>query len=107
MQKLDRLGWASGIAFSIAGIRVGIRTNLTSLPEELTATLPHRRKTLPANSTVDFLYSLKIVEPHANQRFKRFHLAFAGATVIGRSLETSQVLDNLESDLRKLIAESS
>lgn len=80
---------------------------MPSLPEELIVRLPHRRKALPVTSKVDFLYSLKIVEPQLNQKFKRFHLAFAGPAVIGRSLDSWEVLENLESDLRKLIAELS
>ena len=40
MDKIDRLGWAAGIAFRIHGLTLGIRVNDASLVERVATTLP-------------------------------------------------------------------
>ena len=107
MKKLDRLGWAEGVAFSAFGSRIGIRVNRAPLPDELLAPLPCASVQLAPGSTVDHLYSLLLQPESGQSRVRRFHLAYSGASLIGRSLDRQQVIAQLISDLHRHVAEFS
>src|ERR1051326_2406202 len=57
MAKIDRLGWAAGLAFESYGVRVGVRTNDPAALERLSSHLPPGWR--PARTeVVERLYSL-------------------------------------------------
>jgi hypothetical protein len=59
MEKIDRLGWAAGLAFTAYGVRVGIRVSETDVLKRVGIYLPPTWK--PASSPrVDILYSLVV-----------------------------------------------
>lgn len=107
MKKLDRLGWADGVAFSAFGNRIGIRVSGAPLPDELLSPLPCASETLPACATVDHLYSLLLQPEPEQSRVRKFNLAYSGASLIGRSLDRQQVITQLISDLHRYVAEFS
>jgi hypothetical protein len=106
MQKLDRLGWADGMAFEAFGKRVGIRVNV-GFPEELRAPVPYSRTALAAGSRVDQLYSLLLHGDSGDAHVRRFNLAYVGASLIGRSLDRKEITSLLTSDLHRYLAEFS
>jgi hypothetical protein len=108
MQKLDRLGWAAGIAFSAYGLRIGIRVNQERFPEELIERLPFGSKILDFNKGyVEQIYSISIANSESNARVRRFHLVFSDALRIARTLDFNEAAQALESDLQRFVAEFS
>lgn len=95
------------MALRAFGRRIGIRVSRAPLPDELRTPLPCVWEPLPRASTVDHLYSLLLQPDAVMSRVRKFHLAYAGASLIGRSLDGRQVTDVLISDLQKYLAEFS
>ncbi len=106
MGKVDRLGWAEGIAFTSYGTRIGIRASgPITLPELISHIPPHSR--LLKREVVDSLFSLIVVPSSDHSRIKRYNLLYYGASRSARSLVLSDVLHHLQSWLRLRIAYSS
>ena len=104
MEKLDRLGWATGMSFVAHGLRIGIRTNDPQALEELPQRFPPGWR--PASSTiVDRLYSLTVGGDGARSGVRRYNLLYVGPVRIGRSMSLNEVLDRLEQDLQLYVAE--
>lgn len=103
MAKLDRLGWADGVAFVSHGARVGVRVSDPAVLDQLTAHFPPG--STPARSpVVDALYSLVVGSNGGSTRVRRFHLLYAGAGRVARSMELADVLAALESDIHFQVA---
>lgn len=103
MQKLDRLGWAAGIAFTSFQVSIGIRvSDAAALPTVLEYLPPGAE--VCESPLVDQLYSLVIgdLEPRGNVR--RFHVLYHGLTRLARSTDLREVLDALESSLHLEVA---
>lgn len=103
MAKLDRLGWAEGFAFDCHGARLGFRVNDPAVLERVCAYLPPGWKPA-ASPIVDTLYSLIVGGDVPNSRVRRFHLLYAGAARMARTMDLDQLLDTLESDLHFRVA---
>jgi len=103
MEKLDRLGWADGIAFTSYRARIGIRTSSSAVLSDLIERLPPRSR-IVQGEVVDTLYSLIVAPPVGHSRVKMYHLLYAGTRQIARSLDPSTVLNALESRLRLEVA---
>jgi hypothetical protein len=104
MKKIDRLGWAAGVSFTSYGLRIGIRVNSPIVLDQLTDRLPPGWK--PTTSTiVDRLYSVIAGGPSTRANVRLFHLLYAGAVRLSRTLEFRELLDALESDLQLYVAE--
>jgi hypothetical protein len=104
MAKIDRLGWAAGIAFRSYGIRLGVRTNQPPILERLDPLLPAERADLPLGP-VDRLYSLFVPparDPSA--RTRRYVLAYGDADLVGRSLSEDEALEGFGTDLQLFVA---
>src|SRR5690348_5169542 len=107
MRKLDRLGWAEGIAFSAFGNRIGVRVNRRPVPDDIHALSSCGWKQLPAASTVNHLYSVFLQAGTESSKVRRFHLAYSGAVLVGRSLDQREVISQLVSNLHRHAAEFS
>lgn len=103
MSKLDRLVWAAGITFTAYGVRVGVRVSDRAALDAVAGRLPPgwRRSAAPS---VGRLYSLI---SGGDGRFRRFHLLYAGAKLLARTLDAEAVFERLESDLQLYVAERS
>jgi hypothetical protein len=103
MEKIDRLGWAAGIAVVSHGVSVGVRTNE---PEALAGLL---RRLAPgwkpaASPRVERLYSVRVGDG-PGQGIRRFSLLYQDELKIARSLDPTIVLGLLESDIQLYLAE--
>ncbi|HEY0172655.1 MAG TPA: hypothetical protein VGB98_16650 [Pyrinomonadaceae bacterium] len=104
MAKLDRLVWAAGITFTAYGVKVGVRVSDRAALDAVAGRLPPgwRRSVSPS---VTRLYSL--ISGGGGRGFRRFHLLYAGATLLARTLDAEAVFGRLESDLQLYVAERS
>lgn len=105
MDKLDRLGWAAGIAFQVFGVRIGIRVNDPLVVEAILSRVPNGWTQLQSTE-VDRLYS--VITPVGRQRNMR-HLCvlYGDHTRLSRTQGMQYLLDHFESDLDFHIAANS
>ena len=104
MEKLDRLGWAAGLAFTAYGVSVGVRVSDRSVLERVRALLPPGWK--PAGKpTVRRLYSLIVGGPTSRSGVRRFNLLYADAARLLRTHDLEEALGQLELDLELYIAD--
>ncbi len=101
MERLDRLGWAAGMAFEAYGVRLGVRVNKALPLEQLTNRFPPGWRPSPSPA-VDWLFSLWLGE--SQRTVRRFHLLYAGVRRRARTLELDSALETLESDMRLVVA---
>jgi len=104
MDKLDRLGWAAGLTFTAYGVRVGVRTNDPSILDRVRAVLPPGSRASSGRG-VDRLFSLTVGGHDAARNLRRFHLLYAEAEQLVRTLELDDVMTALETDLQLHVAE--
>jgi hypothetical protein len=105
MEKLDRLGWAAGLAFTAYGVRVGIRVSETEVLKRLEIHLPPAWRPA-ASPCVDILYSLIVGGVGSSAGVRRFNLLYANALRMARSLDLGEVFDALEAHVQLHIAET-
>src|SRR2546428_13624057 len=105
MEKIDRLGWAAGVAFRAFGVPIGIRVSDPSVLEAVLSHVPAGWTRLPS-AVVDRLYS--IVTPLIHRRNVR-HLCvlYGDHTRLDRTEHIEDLLDYFESDLDLHIAANS
>jgi hypothetical protein len=104
MQKLDRSGWAAGLAFGSYGLRIGVRATNREFLAELTGCLPPRWKPRPG-AEVDHLYSVVVGGAGPRTQVRRFHLLYVGPARLARSLEADEVVETFRADLELRVAE--
>jgi hypothetical protein len=105
MAKLDRLDWAAGLAITVYGVKVGIRVNAPDVLKSMEAFLPPTWKPI-LSPRVDILYSLIVGGTGARPGVRRFHLLYANAGRLARSLDLEEVLDAFEFNMQLHIAEA-
>src|SRR6266566_7858259 len=105
MEKIDRLGWAAGVAFQVFGLRIGIRVGNPLVLEAVLSRVPAGWTRLQS-AAVDRLYS--IVTPLIHRRNVR-HLCvlYGDHTRLSRTEHIEDLLDHFESDLDLHIAANS
>jgi len=105
MAGIDRLGWAEGITFTTYGVRAGVRLSRSGALEAVRGRLPPDAK--PARgSRVARLYSLVLGGAGPQPHVRLFHVLYADAARVARTLELEHALDALESDLQLYVAEA-
>ena len=105
MEKIDRLDWAAGLAFTAYGVRVGIRVSQTDVLKRVGIYLPPAWR--PASSPrVNTLYSLVVGGVGSRPGLRRFNLLYANALRVARSLDLGEVLDALEAHVQLHVAEA-
>ena len=104
MEKIDRLGWAAGIAFVSYGLRVGIRVSSPEIMDRIEGLLPPNAK--PARGPrVGRLYSLIVSGTEVGSNVRRFNILYGDTVQLARTKDTDQVLEALERDLQLYVAE--
>jgi hypothetical protein len=104
MERIDRLGWADGFAFSSFGVRIGIRSNQPGLTQALRCVLPpgHRPS---SSSALQRLYSLVIGGSRREHGEQRLNILYDGAQRLCREPELAPVLKVLETQIRRAVAQ--
>jgi hypothetical protein len=103
MEKIDRLGWATGISFLSYGVRVGVRVNNSEIFEQLVDRFPPGWK--PSRSpTVERLYSLVIGGSSTRPNVRRFNILYGNIEKLLRTLDLDEFLEAFESDLKLYVA---
>ena len=104
MEKIDRLGWAAGIAFVSYGLRIGIRVSSPEIMDRIERVLPPQAR--PARGPrVGCLYSLIVSGTKVGSNVRRFNILYADAVPLARTKNTDLVLEALERDLQLHVAE--
>src|SRR5687768_12585591 len=97
MAKVDRLGWAAGIAFRSHGARIGVRVSDPDVLGRVAQHLPPGARLVRA-PVVDSLYSL-LVGGSSRPGVKRFNLVYAGSGQLARTMDLDEAFLALESSL--------
>lgn len=105
MEKLDRLGWATGLTIEAFGVKVGFRVRDPKLLRLLPERFPFGAR-VTSRARVDRLYSVDVHVNEPGSRVRRFSLLHADATQLSRTLDPSELLDVLEADLKLYVAEN-
>lgn len=103
MRKLDRLGWAAGIAFTAYGVKVGVRVSDPAALATVVERFPPGWRP-SASPTVSKLYSL-VTGKAKGGRVRRFSILYSGARLSARAHDAEAVLGMFESDLQLYVAE--
>jgi hypothetical protein len=103
MEKIDRLGWAAGVAVVFQGVSLGLRTDRPEALELLTRMLPPGAKAAPS-PRVARLYSLRVGDG-PGRGLRRFTMLYRDALRIARSHDLDAVLGILESEIQLYLAE--
>lgn len=104
MRKLDRLGWAAGVAFTAYGLRIGLRTSDSSALERLLPALPPGWAPA-ASPEVDALYSFVVGGAGSRPGLRRYHVVYSNSMPVVRTLELAEALRILELDLQVRVAQ--
>ena len=104
MEKLDRLGWAAGIAFVSYGLRIGIRVSSPEIMDQIEGVVPPHAK-LARGPRVDNLYSLIVSGTKDGSNRRRFNIVYANTVRLTRTMDRGVALDVLENDLQLYVAD--
>ncbi len=105
MQKLDRLDWAEGLAFSAFGVCAGVRVNVSGVLTRVLPLLPPGWKK-SRRVIVQRLYSLVVAPGSERDGMRRLHVLYSDTIRIARDAALNQVLAALETDLYRYTAEA-
>src|SRR5438128_6428611 len=105
MLKINRLGWAAGTCVRAYGLRIGVRVNKPDVLKRLDECLPPTWRPAPT-PVVDRLYSLIVGGAGARPEVRLFHLLYAGAERLARTMVLDEVMEALETDLQLYTAEA-
>jgi hypothetical protein len=101
MQKLDRLVWANGIAFTSFGVNIGVRVNSPEIPDDVRGCLPPNW--MASDSPfVDYLLSMRMGGSTVGVR--EFHLVYADVKQAARTMNREVAISVLETEIQLHIA---
>lgn len=103
MEKLDRLGWASGLSFISYGVRIGVRVTDAAVLGQLLDSLPPDWR-LSNSPFVHLLYSLVVGRACSGSTVRYFNLLYAGSVRVVRTMAFDEILQSLESISRFHVA---
>lgn len=104
MEKIDRLGWAAGLAFTAYGRRIGVRVNNPEALERVPRHLPYGWKP-SANPVVERLYSVFLGGDGERPGVRRFSLLYDGSLRLERTMDVDWLYDVFERTMRLYIAQ--
>lgn len=96
--------WAAGVTFTAYGVKAGVRVSDGGALAAVAGRLPPGWKR-SASPSVERLYSLIAGGETKERRVRRFHLLYAGARLVARTLDGEVILERFESDLQLYVAE--
>lgn len=103
MRQLDGLPWAAGVAFTLHGIKMGIRVSSATMLERIEATLPAGAQ--PVNGPdVDFLYSVTM---DGGGGTPPAYTSYADAVPIARTVDFASAIRAVNEDLARLAGHAS
>lgn len=103
MEKIDRLRWADGIAFTALGVKIGVRVDDPTMLPRVRALLPPVARPSSAR-VVDKLFSLVVGGPGPRPGLRRFSLLYADISRVSRATEIDQVLEDLGREMALAVA---
>ncbi len=104
MEKLDRLGWAAGIAFTAYGLSIGVRVSDRSALARVRELLPPGWR--PAiKPTVQRLYSLVVGGPTSRAGVRRLSILYSDAARLVRTDDLEEMLRLFEQDMELYIGD--
>jgi hypothetical protein len=104
VQKLDRLVWADGLAFTAYGLHLGIRVSDASVMDRLPEVLPYGWA--PSDDPeVEYLYSMIVGGDGEAGRVRRLHVVYSDAMRLERTDDLELALGALEKDLHLFVGE--
>ena len=104
MGKVDRLGWSVGFSFSTYGVRVGVRSNNTSVLDRVQEALPGKWKETKLTE-VDRLYSFFTTGVNGHGTAKRSGQLYGDHVRLARTPDFERMLEAFDSDFRLFVAE--
>jgi hypothetical protein len=104
MQKLDRLGWAGGVAFTSFGLSIGVRLNEPAVPDDVLACLPPGW-VAQESPFVEHLLSLWLGGTGARPGERRYNLLHVGVRQLIRSFERDVALTAIEQEIQSLLSQ--
>jgi len=102
MRQLDGLPWAAGVAFTLHGIKMGIRVSSTTMLERIEAALPAGAQPVDGPD-VDFLYS---VTGNGSEDSPEY-TSHADAVPIARTSRLGDAIQAVNEDLARLARHAS
>ena len=103
MEKVDRLGWADGMAFKAFGVRIGIRVSEKGFAKQIKRVLPPGWEPL-TTTKVEHLFSLCIGGTSPRSKIRRFHLLYLDSARLSRTMDLREVLKALETNLQFIVS---
>jgi hypothetical protein len=103
MDKVDRLGWAEGIAFKAFGVRIGIRVSERGFVKQIKKLLPPGWEPL-ATPKVEHLLSLRIGGTSPRSKIRRFHILYLESVRLSRTMDVDEALRALETNLHFIVS---
>jgi hypothetical protein len=104
MKKIDRLGWAAGIAFRAYGLSIGVRVSDRNVLERVLALLPPGWKPA-AKPTVRRLYSIIVGGPTNRPGVRRFNLLYSDSARVLRTPDLEELLRQFEQHLHLYVGD--
>ena len=96
MQKIDRLGWAAGMAVEAFGVKLGIRVNTPEVLEAIPEYLPPGWQAMSGpEPVVDHLCSLIMGGSGTRRGVKTYNILYSGSWRAVRSLKREEVFRGL------------
>ena len=103
MEKVDRLGWADGMAFKAFGVRIGIRVSEKGFAKQIKSVLPPGWEPL-TTTTVEHLFSLRIGGTSPGSKIRRFHLLYLDSARLSRTVDLEEALKALDTNLQFIVS---
>jgi hypothetical protein len=103
MDKVDRLGWAEGMAFKAFGVRIGIRVSEKGFVRRIEKVLPPGWEPV-ATPKVEHLFSLRIGGTSPRSKVRRFHILYLESARLSRTMDLDEALQALETNLHFIVS---
>lgn len=104
MEKLDRLDWADGMAFTSYGLHVGVRVSDPAVLARVEEQLPFGWER-SEDPEVEWLYSFVVGSEPDRKGIKRLHVVYSDAMVLQRTDDLELALKALERDVHLFVGE--
>jgi hypothetical protein len=104
MKKGQYSEWTSTISVEAYGRTIGVRSNDRGILARIKRYLPYGSR-LVKTASIERMYSLSMAEPENQSRRRSTYALFAATDCLAESDQLSDILETLEQDARRFIAE--